>query len=251
MSILLFLDESGDHSLTKIDSQYPMFVLCGCIFDPAYHDDTATRLLNDFKVKLFGRMDIILHTADFTRNQKGFEQMREHEFRKHFFQALEEVVSALDYTIVACAIRKDAHTEKYGLEAIDPYLLSLSIVVERLVFECDRRRQEGILIAESRNPTLDNALELAFLNLKIQGTHYVSATRIKQRLKSLVFRNKQENVTGLQIADVVATPIGRRVLGKPTYASYSGGADFYKAFEGKFRKSWGRYLGAGLVVLPK
>ena len=28
---VMFLDESGDHSLDKIDSSYPMFVLAGCI----------------------------------------------------------------------------------------------------------------------------------------------------------------------------------------------------------------------------
>ncbi|OMH30091.1 DUF3800 domain-containing protein [Motiliproteus sp. MSK22-1] len=28
---LVFVDESGDHSLTSIDEQYPVFVLCFCI----------------------------------------------------------------------------------------------------------------------------------------------------------------------------------------------------------------------------
>ena len=29
----MFLDESGDHSLVKIDEQFPVFCLAGCIFD--------------------------------------------------------------------------------------------------------------------------------------------------------------------------------------------------------------------------
>jgi hypothetical protein len=32
----LYLDESGDHSLTVIDPQYPVFVLGGVIVDPQY-----------------------------------------------------------------------------------------------------------------------------------------------------------------------------------------------------------------------
>ncbi len=33
---VLFLDESGDHNLSVIDPQYPMFVLGGVIVDKAY-----------------------------------------------------------------------------------------------------------------------------------------------------------------------------------------------------------------------
>jgi len=33
---VMFLDESGDHSLTRIDPQYPMFVLGGIIVDREY-----------------------------------------------------------------------------------------------------------------------------------------------------------------------------------------------------------------------
>ncbi len=31
--LVLFLDESGDHSLHKFDPQYPMFVLAGCVLE--------------------------------------------------------------------------------------------------------------------------------------------------------------------------------------------------------------------------
>jgi len=71
--MVLFLDESGDHSLEKIDPQYPVFVLCGVVMEGTYHDGGATDVLNDFKRKLFGTRDIILHTLDFTRNKRGFE----------------------------------------------------------------------------------------------------------------------------------------------------------------------------------
>lgn len=252
MSLILFLDESGDHSLAKVDAQYPMFVLCGCVFDEAEHDVRATDLMNGFKEQLFGRTDIILHTTDFCRNQKGFEQMQDHQFRKKFFAGLEDLVRQIEFKVVACALRKAEHAAKYDLAAIDPYLLSLTIVIERFIFECDRRGTDGILVVESRNSILDNALELAFLNLKIQGTYYVRGTRIKDRVKNLAFKGKQQNITGLQLADVLATPIGRHVLGKATYAEYSTGEDFFKVIETKFRRdATGNYVGPGLVVLPK
>ena len=41
MTKIMFLDESGDHSLDKIDNSYPMFVLAGCIFDLDYYSKVA------------------------------------------------------------------------------------------------------------------------------------------------------------------------------------------------------------------
>ena len=250
MGQILFLDESGDHSLSKVDPQHPIFVLCGVLMDDAYHGTTATSALNSFKQSLFGKTDIILHTLDFTRNQSGFEEMKSHDFRVRFFGGLQALIHSLEFKIVACAIKKQEHLNKYGLNAIDPYILSLSVLVERFVFECGAR--EGTVVAESRDRTLNNALELAFLDLKIRGTRYLSATKVTKRIHNFAIRKESANLAGLQLADVVATPIARHVLGKTTYPKYSEGGDFFSAVQRKFRcDRQGRYEGMGLVVLPK
>ncbi len=250
MALVLFLDESGDHSLAKIDPQYPLFVLCGVIMEEGYHDTAATAELNAFKNKLFGREDIILHTADFTRDGRGFESMGDHKFRTRFFTELEAWVKKIDFKIVACVIRKEEHLQKYGVRALDPYMLSLSVLIERFIFECGAAG--GSVIAESRGGTFDNALELAFLDLKIRGTGYLPATKVRKRIYNFTIREKKENITGLQLADVVATPIGRHVAGKKTYASYCSGGDFFSTVRTKLREGQrGEYHGMGLVVLPK
>ena len=51
---VMFLDESGDHSLAKIDPQYPLFVLGGIIVDHAYAVGELTERLQRFKRDLFG-----------------------------------------------------------------------------------------------------------------------------------------------------------------------------------------------------
>lgn len=50
---MMFLDESGDHSLVKIDSSYPMFVLAGCIFDFDYYTDFVEPKARKLKEKYF------------------------------------------------------------------------------------------------------------------------------------------------------------------------------------------------------
>jgi len=142
---VLFLDESGDHNLTVIDPQYPLFVLGGVIVEKDYAEAELTREVNEFKQEVFGRTDIVLHTADITRNRNGFERMQETVFRKMFYEKLNGLMRKLNYMVVACAIRKDEHLSRYGVAALDPYLLSLDILVERLCFEVGDMPGEGVI----------------------------------------------------------------------------------------------------------
>lgn len=241
---VMFLDESGNHGLIKVDPLYPVFVLGGVIAERAYAEGELAEQLRRFKLDLFGRDDVILHTADITRNSNGFERLKETPFRERFYRKLNKMMTDLDYKVVACVIKKDAHLARYGLAAIDPYMLSLDILVERFCFELDDADTTGLIVAEKRGPLLDRELDVAWLNLKIKGTGYVQAQRIEERIVSMVSRHKQENIAGLQLADLVVSPIGRHVMGKPD-------RDDWKIIEGKLRRRGRSYRGAGLVVLPK
>ncbi len=242
---ILFLDESGDHNLSVIDPQYPLFVLGGIIVDKDYAEGELADVVRDFKIRLFGSDDIILHTADITRNRNGFERMKEPEFRDNFYKELNDLMRTLNYMVVACVIKKDDHLSRYGLAAVDPYLLSLDILVERFCMEIGDVTDGGVIVAEKRGSVLDSELELAWLNLKIQGTRYIQASQIDNRISALNLRRKTENIAGLQLADLVVSPIGRFVLGKEMKKDF-------KIIESKFRKNWkGDYEGRGVVILPK
>jgi len=242
---LLFLDESGDHSLDKIDPEYPVFVLGGVMVDEEYAKGELTQRIQKFKRDLFGRDDIILHTSDIIRVRKGFNQLTDKAFRQKFYNSLNDLMQSLEYTVVACAIKKDKHLAQYGLNALDPYLMSLNVLIERFCFEIDDNN-EGQIIAERRGPTLDNELELAWLNLKISGTQYLRASDIQKRISQLILRDKKANIAGLQLADLVVSPIGRYVIGKSPM-------DDWSIVESKFRRqpSQQDYIGSGLIILPK
>ncbi len=142
------------------------------------------------------------------------------------------------------AIRKDEHLARYGVAALDPYMLSLDILVDRFCFEIGHDGP-GVIVAEKRDPTLDRELDLAWLNLKIQGTRSVQAKDIGSRILGLNLRAKADNVAGLQLADLVVSPIGRHVLGKAE-------KEDFRVVRRKLRtNSAGEYRGFGLVVLPK
>ena len=172
--------------------------------------------------------------------------MKEPEFREQFYSELNELVRSLKFTVVACVIRKDEHLTRYGMAALDPYLMSLDILVERFCMEIGNVSGGGLIVAEKRGgPTLDHELDLAWLNLKIQGTRYMQASAIEKRIMALNLREKSSNLAGLQLADLVVTPIGRFVMGTSV-------KEDYRIVEAKFRRNLhGEIMGYGLVVLPK
>lgn len=245
--LAMFLDESGDHSLDVIDPQYPLFVLGGCIIDMDYHDNILTPRLKQYKMDLFGRDDFILHTADIVRRKGIFKKLTDKTFREHFYNETNLLMNELDYMVIVCVIKKNYHLAKYGLAALDPYMLSLRILIERFVFEIKQRGSgsSGIVIAESRDEPLDNKLHLAWIDIRTSGTSYISASEVRKHISALHIRDKKIGVAGLQIADLIVSPIGRHVLGKNPKQDW-------RIIEKKFRRNIdGNYMGYGLVILPK
>jgi Protein of unknown function (DUF3800) len=246
MSKILFLDESGDHNLTAIDPQHPIFVLGGIIADRDYALGEMTQKLNSFKLDLFGTTDITLHTADFSRQRHGFEQMKNRAFCEKFYIELNKLISDLKITIIACAIMKQQHMDKYGLGAVDPYHLSLNILAERFCFDIGSKPiSKGKIVAEARDSTLNRQLDIAWLNAKVSGTNFLQAVDINDRIESLVLKTKADKIAGLEIADAVVTPIARRVLRKNSRIDLN-------IIKSKMRKNHlGEVMGYGLVLLPK
>ncbi len=243
---ILYLDESGDHSLNVIDPQYPVFVLGGVVLDAEYASSEVANALRDFKRSVLVREDIPLHTADIVRQRGPFCVLGDADVRAQFHERLNAMMCELDYTVIACAIRKDAHLAAYGAAAIDPYMLSLSVLVERFCFALadERRGEEGLIVAERRGQALDSALLAAWRHLRERGTSYLRSAAIRDRVRQLTLAAKPSAVPGLQLADLVVSPIGRHVAGKTPREDWT-------IVESKLRRRGGSYLGAGLVVLPK
>lgn len=245
--LAMFLDESGDHSLDVIDPQYPLFVLGGCIIDTDYHENILMPKLKKYKMDLFDRDDFILHTSDIVRRRGVFRKLTDKTFRERFYTETNQLMDALDYMVIACVIKKNEHLSQYGLAALDPYMLSLRVLMERFVFEIQQRGggSPGHIIAEARDETLDNQLRLAWMELRTSGTGFISATDVRRHISDLHIRDKENGVAGLQIADLIVSPIGRHILGKNPKQDWN-------IIERKFRRNiQGRYMGFGLVILPK
>lgn len=66
--------------------------------------------------------------------------------------------------------------------------------------------------------------------MKITGTRYMAANRIEKCILGVNLKDRKENLAGLQLADLVVTPIGRHVLAKET-------KEDFKIIESKMRRN--------------
>jgi hypothetical protein len=241
---LLFLDESGDHSLENIDRDYPVFVLGGIVVDRAYYLEVVEPSIHELTERFFDLPTPILHTSDIIRGKNGFELLSDVVVRNAFYEALNSVMRNLEYTVIACAIRKREFVDQLGVQAIDPYALSLERLVERFCDEIGDVESGGLILAERRRPDLDRELDLTWRMMCERGTAFIDAKRLNTRIVDLSLKDKRLNIAGLQLADLVVSPIGRMMLGKPLREDWG-------IVRGKIRHRRGGFEGSDLIILPE
>jgi hypothetical protein len=191
-------------------------VLGGVIVDADYAAAELDAAVRRFKLAFLGRTDVTLHTADIVRQRGPFAVLIDPDCRRLFHDRLNALMRRLDYAVVACAIRKDAHLAAYGAAALDPYTLSLNVLVERFCFALadTQETQPGVIVAEPRDQALDSALLASWQHLRERGTAYLRPGAIRDRIAHLRLERKKAGIAGLELADLVVSPIGRFVAGR-------------------------------------
>lgn len=209
------LDESGDHNLRRIDPGYPVFVLGGVIFEGDYARIRADEAIRAFKRDLFGRTDFVLHTVEITRNAGVFSVLQDHDFRTAFFRELSAVLRDLEFSVVACAVRKDRLDAESAAVVGDPYHYALERLVIRFCEIIGNQHRGGRIRAEQRQPALDRRTLRQWRTLREVGAGDFTGRSIRRRIASLSFHDKSERLVELELADLVVTPIGRHIVGYP------------------------------------
>jgi hypothetical protein len=163
-------------------------------------------------------------------------------------RALSGLMTELEYRVIACVIHKDRLVAKHGKRALDPYEIGLENVVERFCFELGSGVDGGFICAEKRRPDLDHRLDVAWESFRIRGTPALNkhgSGQIDERIIGLSLKAKSVNIAGLQLADLVISPVGRHFMGLSTH-------DNWDIVRRKMcRDHHGRIEGSGLIVLPE
>jgi hypothetical protein len=239
---LVFVDESGDHGLASVDPNYPVFVLACCLIAKSDYAERVTPALQRLKFEYWGHDEQVLHEHEIRKPNNEYAFLFNSERRATFLAAVNEFVERAPFRLVASVIRKIDYARCYALP-VNPYGLALEFSLERLTHQLEALGQgERItqVVVERRGRREDDDLELAFRRIRD------GANALGRRLPfDLVMTSKASNSAGLQLADLIARPIGIKVL-RPDQPNRA-----YDIVSGKFRRSpAGEIRGWGLKVFP-
>lgn len=202
---VVYVDESGDHGLENIDPNYPVFVLAFCVFHKNHYAQGVVPSIEAFKFRHFGHDLVVLHETDIRKEKGGFRfDSRQH--KELFLDELTDIIESSNFILIGCVIDKNRLRERNS----NPYHLALGFCLETL-YELVEEKQQHLMtthvVVECRGKREDAELELEFRRVCAGDNKFGKALPFE-----IVFADKKTNSSGLQLADLVARPIGLSVV---------------------------------------
>ncbi len=205
---IIFADESGDHGISSINPENPVFVLVFCIFRKVDYISIVKQAVAKLKIDFWGHDLVVFHNHEIRKSTGEFGFLFDEEVRRIFLHALNEMIRTIPFSIAATAI--DKRYLGRTPNPTNPYVLALGSCLQQTIDFLHTEKQQHLLthiIVESRGKPEDRDLEVSF--------DQIAAQTLPERYPlNIRFANKQTNSSGLQIADLVAHPIARHIINR-------------------------------------
>jgi len=243
---IVYVDESGDHNLQSIDPQYPIFVLAFCVFHKRHYSEVIVPALEKFKFNHFGHDQVVLHENEIRRRTGQFNIFKSREHQSKFMTELTEIIDFSNFVLISATIDKRDFTK--NTPESNAYHIALALCMEKLYeFLTEKGEQNKLthIVVERRGNKEDNELELEFRRVCDGNNSFDIHFPL-----DVIFAHKQVMSSGLQLADLVARPIGLKVL-RPDQENRA-----FESLQSKFYCEGGRdaigtnYEGKGMMVYP-
>jgi len=197
--------------MLSVDPNYPIFVLAFCVFYKGHYAEKVVPALQKFKFNHFGHDVVVLHETDI-RKETGNFRFQNRQQKESFLNELTDIIEASNFILISCVIDKGKLRNKGGVPD-NPYNLALGFCLETLNELMQEKNQDDTLthvVVECRGKKEDGELELEFRRICDGANRSGKSLPFK-----VIFADKKVNSAGLQLADLVARPIGLSVL-RPT-----------------------------------
>ncbi|HTV92210.1 MAG TPA: DUF3800 domain-containing protein [Verrucomicrobiae bacterium] len=210
----IYIDECGAHSLTAKED-FGAFCLAAVIVRDADLDVFEAKWKR-WKLTHLGSESRKVHEPNVRRRNGPF-----YKKRADTIEALSQILDELDYVAVVCVLHREKYVQKHGTKAMDEslpqhgYLMTLHFMAERLALALQTQfgGAKARVIFEARGPLEDAQMQYEFARLFLDGTAYLDPGYFRRQfLPGLTFNSKNDNVPGLEIADLIARPCGEKVL---------------------------------------
>lgn len=204
----LFLDES------KPNSNFDNFTLGGiCILKEDYENQIKDKV-KECKNIFFGDHNVVLHEIDI-RKKNGVFNTLDRDDQKRLMSEVGKILDSNLTTVFAVSINIGELDMLYDKSSRnDIYYISLQLLMENFMQMLIKNNGSGTIFLESTDSANDAKLQNLFHMLKATGTLFITKETMQKRLHTINFAMKSDNNIGLQLADFIPNPLGRKALGK-------------------------------------
>ena len=218
----LYIDEVGNTSYPKTDPgqdfQKRYLGLCCVILkkanQPEYLED-FTQLRNIITTDVDEHGKIHIHRKDILDKRGYFKKLLDKDKEEEFNSKLLEVLDKKSFRVIFRAIDKFNHKKRYA-RPMYPYHYMIGSIVEEYVRFLEVINARGDVMIESRGKKEDDLLQEFFESFLKTGSSYCSPEKIANRIisKNIKFKEKSDNIPGLELADILAIPVLFQLLDK-------------------------------------
>jgi hypothetical protein len=253
----IFVDDVGHHDMkSSKDPEQRYLGLTGVVMRLDYEKGVFSESLNRIKLDAFGSTGVILHRREVMNRTPPFDVLKDGRLSQAFDAAILALIGEAQYKVFTVVIDKLEHRNRYQVWRFHPYHYCMTVLLERCVQFLRRCGQVGDVVFESRGKKENMQLEDSYKRVRKNGTDNVALKIFQERLTSneLKLRPKAANISGLQLADIIANPCWRDLICKHTKQEMT--AEFSKKImeiirnDKYLRRSDGYIPGWGTKWLP-
>ena len=212
----LYVDESGDSGTgLKSLKQDPYLTLIGVAFEFQYYRDIFQPQLEALKrdhLPYDPDDPPVLHKKDIVDKQGAFWVLRDPSKQDCFDRDLLSLIREADFCLFCVIVDKKANIEKYGQQCPEQYGYAMAGLLARYCgwLNCVVHGV-GDVMAEARYKKADRNLQEVFEHIYQYGTrHYPGPNPVPEQIfqatlttKNLKLKEKNRNIAGLQLADLL------------------------------------------------
>lgn len=201
-SHIVYVDESGDHG--PASPEYPVLVLVFCCFEKDVYASEVTTAVQKLKFEFFGHDTVVLHEREIRMSSGPFSILLRKDVKDRFLKRLNSLLEQAPFHLIAVAIDKRQIGDEFDCD--HPYHIALREGLKLLTRFLSAIDHGGVthIVCESRGDKEDKALLGAFERWSLEQE---GCSPLK-----LLIAPKKGIFAGMEIADLVARPIGRRLL---------------------------------------
>ncbi len=206
----VYIDESGDHTYRNLQDLLRVYLgVTGLVIQKTSYNPTIPDSLEALKKRFFkydpDRPPILVRSAII--NRKGaFGVLRDADVRENWDSEILDFFKNLPAQIFTVVIDKKEHIQRHPTDTWDAYSYTLWVLLNRIRGWLNLRGATADIMPESRGQKEDNQLLAAYIELRTEGAVHGTAEEYQHAfpVEKLLFRKKEHNVAGLQLADLLA-----------------------------------------------